>query len=64
MTERQARPQARSSDGSETGDGEKDFVFTREAGLALPSIYPQIVRRRLYRSRTGDDKAHRPVRWP
>ena len=48
--------------GLKTRDWDKVYAFSREIGLAFPGIYPQIVRRCLHRSRTGGDKAYRPVR--
>jgi len=45
-----------------TGDWEADFAFTRAVGLAFLDIYPQIVRRRMSRPWTEDERAHQLIR--
>ena len=46
----------------DSGDWEKDFAFTRDVGLAFLAIYPQIVKRRMERPWTGEDREHQLVR--
>jgi len=45
-----------------SGDWEKDFAFTRDVGLAFLSVYPEIVRRHMNESWTGDEREHQLVR--
>jgi coproporphyrinogen III oxidase len=46
----------------DSGDWEADFSFTRDVGLAFLDVYPQIVRARMNRPWTGDDRNHQLVR--
>jgi coproporphyrinogen III oxidase len=46
----------------DTGDWEEDFAFTRDVGLAFLDIYPQIVRRRMGRPWTPEEREHQLVR--
>ena len=45
-----------------TGDWEADFGFTRDVGLAFLDVYPQIVRRRMSRPWTEDERSHQLIR--
>jgi coproporphyrinogen III oxidase len=45
-----------------TGDWERDFAFATAVGLAFLDIYPQIVRRRMSRSWTENDRDHQLLR--
>jgi coproporphyrinogen III oxidase len=46
----------------ESGDWEKDFAFTRDVGEAFLSIYPEIVRRHMFRPWTDEQRRHQLVR--
>ena len=45
-------------DNLDTGDGEKDFAFTRDVGIAFLDVYPEIVRRRMNEGWTEAERAH------
>jgi len=40
----------------DTGDFAKDFAFTRDVGLALLEVYPNIVRRRMHEPWTAEER--------
>jgi coproporphyrinogen III oxidase len=44
------------------GDWEKDFAFTQAVGSAVLDAYPRIVRERMHRSWTADQRQHQLVR--
>jgi coproporphyrinogen III oxidase len=46
----------------DTGDWEADFAFTRDVGLALLKVYPQIVRRHMNRTWTHAEREHQLTR--
>jgi coproporphyrinogen III oxidase len=46
----------------DSGSWEADFAFTRDVGLAFLDIYPQIVRRRMGRPWTEEEREHQLVR--
>lgn len=46
----------------DSGDWEADFAFTRDVGLAFLGVYPQIIRDRMNREWTDEDRAHQLVR--
>jgi len=45
-----------------TGDADRDFAFTRDVGLAFLEAYPAIIRRRMARSWTEEERHHQLVR--
>ena len=45
-----------------SGDPEADFAFTRDVGLAFLETYPHIVRRRMGRAWTEEERNHQLVR--
>ena len=49
-------------DGLASGDWDADFAFVRDVGLAFLEIYPQIVRRRMNRPWTDEERGHQLVR--
>jgi len=49
-------------DNLESGDWEADFAFTRAVGLAFLEVYPHIVRRRMQKPWTEDERVHQLVR--
>jgi coproporphyrinogen III oxidase len=49
-------------DRHDSGDWESDFAFTKAVGLAFLDIYPQIVRRRMDRPWSPDEREHQLVR--
>ena len=46
----------------ETGDGDADFAFTRDVGLAFLDIYPALVRRHMDETWTAAERDHQLVR--
>jgi coproporphyrinogen III oxidase len=46
----------------DSGDGEADFAFTRDVGLAFLDVYPQIVRRRMGQAWTEAEREQQLVR--
>jgi coproporphyrinogen III oxidase len=49
-------------DNLESGDWEADFAFTRAVGLAFLEVYPHIVRRRMQKPWTEEERVHQLVR--
>jgi coproporphyrinogen III oxidase len=49
-------------DRHDTGDWERDFAFTRDVGLALLEIYPQLVRRHMLEPWTAAERQHQLIR--
>jgi coproporphyrinogen III oxidase len=49
-------------DNLDSGDWERDFAFTRDVGRAFLDIYPDLVRRHMNRSWTGEQRRHQLVR--
>jgi coproporphyrinogen III oxidase len=45
-----------------TGDWARDFAFTQDVGLAFADSYPRIVRQRMTRPWTADERNHQLVR--
>ncbi|MGH7121593.1 MAG: oxygen-dependent coproporphyrinogen oxidase [Acetobacteraceae bacterium] len=45
-----------------SGDAAADFAFTRDVGVAFLEVYPRIVRARMGRSWTADERAYQLVR--
>jgi coproporphyrinogen III oxidase len=46
----------------DSGDWEKDFAFTRDVGLAFLAVYPHIVRRRMQKPWTEEERHRQLVR--
>jgi coproporphyrinogen III oxidase len=46
----------------DSGDGERDFAFTRAVGKAFLGIYPAIVRRHVFEPWTAEQRRHQLVR--
>ncbi|MBY0354941.1 MAG: coproporphyrinogen III oxidase [Rickettsiales bacterium] len=46
----------------DTGDWEKDFAFTQDVGRTFRRIYPEIVRARMARSWTTQEREHQLIR--
>jgi coproporphyrinogen III oxidase len=46
----------------DSGDWDKDFAFTRDVGLAFLDAYPHIVRERMQRPWTEEERVHQLVR--
>lgn len=46
----------------DTGDWEKDFAFTQDVGRTFRRLYPEIVRARMQRPWTPEDREHQLVR--
>jgi coproporphyrinogen III oxidase len=46
----------------DTGDGERDFAFTREVGEAFLDVYPRLVRRHMFEPWTAEQRRHQLVR--
>ena len=45
-----------------TGDADTDFSFTRDVGEAFLDVYPRIVRRRMDREWTAEEREHQLIR--
>ena len=46
----------------ESGDWENDFAFTRDVGEAFLSIYPELVRRHMFRPWSEEQRRHQLIR--
>jgi coproporphyrinogen III oxidase len=49
-------------DNLDSGDWEADFAFTRAVGLAFLEVYPHIVRKRMQKPWTEEERVHQLVR--
>jgi coproporphyrinogen III oxidase len=45
-----------------SGDWERDFAFTRDVGLAFADAYPRIVRERMHKPWTEEERLHQLIR--